>query len=263
MTPEKKKKPVQLEDSQPETATGKSALPPQPPAPVFPLVPIEIDIDLAELNKQTALLASDDQIVASSLPPQPQAPVFSPVSSEGALAPEVEVRPISNSKTEPKSSAPPSQKDTSIHKDLQLVVFALAGELFGLDIAVVESIIKMQGITELPHVAAYIKGVTNLRGSVLPVIDLRTRFSLEEKEDTRQTRIIVVTLGNIKVGMIVDAVSEVLRVSSELIEPPMINSVSASFLKGIVRLENRLIILLELSKVLNLKEKQVEEALAA
>lgn len=147
----------------------------------------------------------------------------------------------------------------------QLVIFELANEFYGINIAVVESIIKMQAITQLPQSPVYVKGVTNLRGSVLPVIDLRSRFALEPREDTRQTRIIIVTMGSIKVGVTVDGVSEVLRVSDELIEPlpPMVNSVNSVFLKGIVRLENRLIILLELGKVLDLNDQQVLEALAA
>ncbi len=144
----------------------------------------------------------------------------------------------------------------------QLVVFELANEFYGINIAVVESIIKMQAITQLPQTPTFIKGVTNLRGTVLPVIDLRIRFGLETQPDTKQTRVIIVTMGNIKVGVMVDGVSEVLRVSDESIEPlpPMVNSVNADFLKGIVRLENRLIILLEVEKVLDLKE---QDALAA
>lgn len=146
----------------------------------------------------------------------------------------------------------------------QLVVFELSNELYGINIAMVESIIKMQAITKLPQTPAYVKGVTNLRGSVLPVIDLRTRFALNEKEDSRQTRIMIVTLGSVKAGIIVDGVSEVLRVSDESIEPlpPMVNSVDSIFLKGIVRLEDRLIILLELSRVLNLEEQKALEAVA-
>ncbi|MBP6177748.1 MAG: chemotaxis protein CheW [Anaerolineales bacterium] len=146
----------------------------------------------------------------------------------------------------------------------QLVVFELANEFYGINIALVESIIKVQAITQLPQTPNYVKGVTNLRGSVLPVIDLRTRFALETKEDTRQTRIIIVTMGSVKVGVVVDGVSEVLRISDESIEPlpPLVNSVDSAFLKGIVRLENRLIILLELSKVLNLEEQKSLEALA-
>ena len=147
----------------------------------------------------------------------------------------------------------------------QLVVFELANEFYGINIALVESIIKMQAITQLPQTPSYVRGVTNLRGSVLPVIDLRTRFALEMKEDMRQTRIIIVTMGNVKVGVVVDGVSEVLRVSEESLEPlpPMVNSVDSAFLKGIVRLEDRLIILLELSKVLNLDEQKSLVALAS
>ena len=146
----------------------------------------------------------------------------------------------------------------------QLVVFELSNELYGINIAMVESIIKVQAITKLPQTPAYVKGVTNLRGSVLPVIDLRTRFALNEKEDSRQTRIMIVTLGSVKAGIIVDGVSEVLRISDESIEPlpPMVNSVDSAFLKGIVRLEDRLIILLELSKVLNLDEQRSLESIS-
>jgi purine-binding chemotaxis protein CheW len=140
----------------------------------------------------------------------------------------------------------------------QLVVFELADEFYGINIAVVESIIKMQEITQLPQTPAYIKGVTNLRGTVLPVIDLRIRFGLETQKDTKQTRVIIVTMGAVKVGLMVDGVSEVLRISDESIEPlpPMVNSVNSDFLKGIVRLEDRLIILLEVEKVLDLEEQQ-------
>ena len=146
----------------------------------------------------------------------------------------------------------------------QLVVFELAREFYGIDIAVVESIIKMQAINQLPQAPAYVKGVTNLRGSVLPVIDLRKRFDLPQLEETKKTRVIIVSMGPIKVGVIVDGVSEVLRVPDELIEPlpPMASSVNSAFLKGIVRLEARLIILLELGKVLDLSEQQQLETLA-
>jgi purine-binding chemotaxis protein CheW len=129
----------------------------------------------------------------------------------------------------------------------------------------VESIIKMQAITQLPQTPAYIKGVTNLRGTVLPVIDLRIRFGLETQKDTKQTRVIIVTMGSVKVGVMVDGVSEVLRISDESIEPlpPMVNSVNSDFLKGIVRLEDRLIILLEVEKVLDLHAQQTLAAMPA
>lgn len=146
----------------------------------------------------------------------------------------------------------------------QLVVFELAKEFYGINIAVVESIIKMQSITQLPQTPAYIKGVTNLRGTVLPVIDLRIRFGLESQPDTRQTRVIIVTMGSIKVGLMVDGVSEVMRVSDESIEPlpPMVNSINADFLKGIARLEDHLIILLDVERVLGFQEQETLAAAA-
>jgi purine-binding chemotaxis protein CheW len=146
----------------------------------------------------------------------------------------------------------------------QLVVFDLAGESYGINIAAVESIIKMQAITQLPQAPYYVKGVTNLRGTVLPVIDLRLRFGLEAQEISRQTRIIIVTMGILKVGVVVDGVSEVLRVQDDTIGslPPMVSTVNSAFLKGIVRLENRLIILLELGKVLDFDEQQTLAAIA-
>ena len=140
----------------------------------------------------------------------------------------------------------------------QLVVFDVAGESYGINIAAVESIIKMQNITKLPHAKEFIKGVTNLRGSVLPVIDLRTRFGLEPQQETKQTRIIIVTMNKLKVGAVVDGVSEVLSVPDDAIEaiPVTVSSVNSAFLKGIVRIENRLIILLDLGKVLEFEEQQ-------
>ncbi len=147
----------------------------------------------------------------------------------------------------------------------QLVVFELAKEFYGINIAAVESIIKMQSITQLPQAPYYVKGVTNLRGTVLPVIDLRSRFGLETQEYSRETRIIIVTMGTLKVGVVVDGVSEVLRVTDESIEPlpPMASTVNSAFLKGIARLENRLVILLDLGKVLEVQEQQALKALPA
>ncbi len=142
----------------------------------------------------------------------------------------------------------------------QLVVFELGKEHFGVDIGAVESIIKMQAITVVPHAPGFVEGVTNLRGVVLPVVDLRKRFGLQAGEGDGKAeghrRIVVVALGAMKVGMIVDAVSEVLRIPEESIEPPppMVTSVDTAFITGIAKVADRLIILLELSKVLSAAE---------
>lgn len=139
----------------------------------------------------------------------------------------------------------------------QLVVFALGGEYFGINIAIVERIVKMQTITHLPQSPEYVIGITDFPETLLPVIDLRIRFGLCSQAISRQTSIMIVMFGGIKVGVLVDGVSEVLRVPDDQIEavPSMVSTVNSAFIKGIVRLENRLVILLELSKVLNLKER--------
>src|SRR5512134_2462542 len=101
----------------------------------------------------------------------------------------------------------------------QIVVFELGSEHFGVDIAVVQSIIKIQPITKLPHTPEFVDGVTNLRGKVLPVIDLRKRFGFAADEVDRNSRIIVVSVNQIEVGMIVDEVSEVITVPAGAVEP--------------------------------------------
>lgn len=143
------------------------------------------------------------------------------------------------------------------------VVFDLGGETFGIEIAVVESIVKMQAITTIPHAPDYVEGVTNLRGSVVPVIDLRKRLDVTGQANGRETRIIIANLGDVKTGMIVDAVSEVLNIDEDAVEPtPSIAcSVDTQFITAIARLEQRLIILLDLEKILTIEEQQATRLL--
>jgi purine-binding chemotaxis protein CheW len=145
----------------------------------------------------------------------------------------------------------------------QLVVFNLANENYGVDISTVDGIIEMQPITFVPRAPSFVEGITNLRGEVLPVIDLRRRFGLPVAEITKETRIVHVELDGIRVGMVVDAVSEVLRVSEEDIEPPspIVTTVDSDwgsrnvFITGIAKVDERLIILLDLGKVLSPDEQ--------
>jgi purine-binding chemotaxis protein CheW len=138
------------------------------------------------------------------------------------------------------------------HMDYQIVIFELASELFGLQIAAVESIIKLQPITQVPHAPSFVEGVTNLRGNVLPVIDLRKRFGFEAMQVDKNSRIIVVNVDKVKVGMLVDAVKEVLTISEQAVEPaPSITmTVDSNFITGIVKITKNLVILLNLDKVL-------------
>lgn len=145
----------------------------------------------------------------------------------------------------------------------QLVIFNLSGESYGVDIAAVEGIIKMQAITVVPHAPKFVEGVTNLRGKVLPVIDLRKRFGLAQAKETRDSRIVTVDVQGLKVGMVVDGVSEVLRIPEEAIEPPspIMSTVDSVFITGIAKAAERLIILLDLGKVLTVAEQALLKTL--
>ena len=139
----------------------------------------------------------------------------------------------------------------------QLVIFELAEEFFGIDIAAVEGIVKMQEIVKMPKSPEYVEGVTNLRGSVLPVIDLEKRFGIPPHERTRETRIVVVNMDKLKIGMIVGAVSEVLTIDDSIISPApaIVTTFNSSFISGIARIDTRLVILLDLNLVLTEGEK--------
>ncbi len=147
----------------------------------------------------------------------------------------------------------------------QFVIFKLEEEHYGVNIVTVESIIKVQEITKMPHVPDFVEGITNLRGVVIPVIDLRKRFSLPQTVETKDTRIIVVEMNGVMAGMVVDAVTEVVRVPEDNIEPPspMVSSVDTAFITGIAKVDKRLIILLDLSKVLTGAEKEHLQAVVA
>jgi purine-binding chemotaxis protein CheW len=139
----------------------------------------------------------------------------------------------------------------------QLVIFEIGNEHFGIDIAAVEGIVKIQEITKVPQAAEYVEGITNLRGSVLPVIDLEKRFGIPPHERTRETRIVVVNMDSVKIGMIVAAVSEVLTIDDSVIEPApaIVTTINSRFITGIARIDTRLVILLDLNLVLTEGEK--------
>lgn len=140
----------------------------------------------------------------------------------------------------------------------QVVVFHLKEQTYGVDIATVYEIIRMENITRVPGTPPFVEGISNLRGRIIPVIDLCKRFGLEQSEVTQSTRIIIVDLDGNTVGMIVDAVSEVLRFPTNVVEPPppIVNGIGAEYLRGVALWDQRLIILLNLKKILNSNEKE-------
>ncbi len=148
---------------------------------------------------------------------------------------------------------------------IQLVSFHLAEEPYGIEITKVREIILMGEITQIPQTPEYIKGLINLRSTVIPVIDLRSRFGLPEAELTGESRIMVINVRGKTIGIIVDAVSEVLRISNDQITPPppTVAGLGREYLTGLVRLEEQLLILLDIDKLLGEAETAgLEEAVA-
>jgi len=144
-------------------------------------------------------------------------------------------------------------------KEFQLVVFTIGDEEFGVDISQVREIVRLVQITYLPKAPVFIEGVVNLRGQVLAVIDLSKRLGVSSKQRGETTRIIVVEVGENTVGMIVDSVSEVLRLSSENVEdvPSLVDTeVPEHYIKGVGKLQDRLLVLLDLNKILTPEEFQ-------
>lgn len=134
----------------------------------------------------------------------------------------------------------------------QLVTFSLGSEEFGVDIMRVQEIIRFPPITRVPKAPTYVEGVINLRGNVIPIISLRKRFGMERAEETDLSRIIVLQVQTKVFGIHVDAVTEVLRLDSEAIEPPppITLGIDSQFIRGVGKIGERLLILLELDQIM-------------
>jgi Chemotaxis signal transduction protein len=135
----------------------------------------------------------------------------------------------------------------------QLVTFSIGEEEFGVDILKVQEIIRTMEITKVPRAEKFVEGVINLRGKVIPIIDLRRRFGLVSKPHDKHTRIIVIEISNMIVGFVVDSVSEVLRIPASTVEPPppVVAGVESEYIAGVGKLQDRLLILLDLDKLLS------------
>lgn len=139
----------------------------------------------------------------------------------------------------------------------QLVIFTLASEDFGVPIDQVKEIIRHTAITSIPKAPAAVLGIINLRDRVIPVVSLRERFDFPSQAVDNDTRIVVSDVGGQTVGFVVDAVTEVLRISDDTVQPPPGNTagVDSRFISGIGRIEDRLIIVLDLAQVTAQEEK--------
>lgn len=142
-------------------------------------------------------------------------------------------------------------------EELKVIVFKLGHEEYGIDVDKVQTIERMMPITRVPKTFSFVKGVINLRGVVIPVIDLRGRFGLPEAEYTDQTRIIIVAANEMEVGFIVDSANDVIDLNADSIDTPpdVVGGVKAKYLQGVARLsDERLLVMLNLSEVLNRSE---------
>lgn len=134
---------------------------------------------------------------------------------------------------------------------IQLVTFGIGEEEFGVEILSVQEINRMMELTRVPQAPDEVEGVINLRGKIIPVLDLRKRFELPRSDGSEQSRIVVVEVHDRVLGFIVDRVHEVLRIDSKIVEPAprMICSIDSDFIAGVGKLEDRLLILLDLDKL--------------
>lgn len=144
--------------------------------------------------------------------------------------------------------------------DNQYVLFKLDNEYYGVNILYVETIEKVMDITRVPHARSYVEGVINLRGEVVPVINLRRRFNLPQEESNEESRIIIVSVEEMVVGLLVDSSSEVLQLDADTIDdvPNITDHLRNDYVKGIGKNEERIIILLDLEKVLENGEGKEE-----
>ncbi|MGD8779798.1 MAG: chemotaxis protein CheW [Ignavibacteria bacterium] len=160
------------------------------------------------------------------------------------------------------------QNSTEIKEELneilQLVSFKIGEEEFGVDILKVQEINRIMEITKVPNAPSFVEGVVNLRGRVIPVISLRSRLNMDKKELDSSSRIIVVELEGKTIGFIVDEVNEVLRIPSNITEAPpeMVAGINSDFITAVGKLENRLLILLDLEKIFGSKEEAMLEAMS-
>lgn len=141
-------------------------------------------------------------------------------------------------------------------EEIKVIVFQIKGKEYAIPVHQVRAIEKVLHITRVPRTVTFVKGVINLRGVITPIIDLRARFEIEESEYTENTRIIIVSLEDMEVGLIVDAANDVVDIPSSHIEPQpqVVGTVEAEYISGVAKVEKRLLILVNLEKILNPEE---------
>lgn len=149
----------------------------------------------------------------------------------------------------------------SLSDELKVIVFRLHSQEYGVDVNQVKSIERMQHITKTPQSPDFVRGVINLRGVVTPIIDLRSRLELPVDNESESTRIIIVGLDGLEIGLIVDSANDVIDIPSNAVEaaPKIVTGINVSYIRGVAKLGERLLILLDLNKILNSHELKIIE----
>jgi purine-binding chemotaxis protein CheW len=145
------------------------------------------------------------------------------------------------------------------------LTFILNNEVYGIEILKVREIIGIMDVTSVPQTPQYMKGVINLRGKVIPVIDLRLKFSMQEGEHSLETCTIVVEVNNASIGLIVDSVSEVIEINGDEIEdaPQFGQGIDTNFIMGLGKIKETIVILLDIANVLSAEELSMVEEIAS
>jgi purine-binding chemotaxis protein CheW len=161
--------------------------------------------------------------------------------------------------TKGEAMSSPTRQGDGATDQLQLVTFSIGEEEFGVEILKVQEIVRSMEMTRVPSAPEFVEGVVNLRGRVIPIIDMRKRFGLERKEHDNRTRIIVIDMNGVVTGFVVDSVSEVLRLPRNTIEPPppVVAGIVSDSVSGVGKLEARLLNLLDMDSLLSSREQRL------
>ncbi len=213
--------------------------------------------DAGKISLPSSGLAVDILARAEAAAVEPEAPLSTTeLAVSEPLAP-----PTSASRAHNISffAAPAREEKKVVEAQEHLVTFFLASEEYGVDVRLVQEIIRVTEVTPVPRAPAAIKGVINLRGRIIPVVDLKRRLGLGEVVENRLARIVVVKVKDRLIGLLVDGASQVLKVPVSIIEaaPEEVVEIDANFIRGVAKLEKRLIILVDLPKILGVEIREV------
>ncbi|WP_340819156.1 chemotaxis protein CheW [Methanolobus sp. WCC4] len=163
-----------------------------------------------------------------------------------------------------------TKENSSSTELLQMVICQLSNEEFGIGIYKVKEIIRIPSITKIPQIPDYVVGVINLRGSIIPIVDLAAKFGMIREDRDDESRIVVLEIGDLTAGVIVDSVNEVLNIPGENIEPApdiLVSEITGRYVQGVGKVDERLLILLDIDKIFTDEQKlqlnQIENAGAA